>query len=79
MADIPDDPPRVAYRIPEVAARTGITADTLYRHAKARRIPTLAVGKVLCVPAWALASWAATGQWDHPAWRPVPPSAEATA
>lgn len=77
MSATPEAPPRVAYRVREVAEATGIPADTVYRLIKRGEIPRLPLGELVLVPAWALASWAATGRWDDPAWRPTPPAAEA--
>lgn len=79
MSGTPEAPPRVAYRAREVADLTGITEDTVYRLIRRGVIPKLDnCGTVVCVPAWALASWGATGRWDHPDWRPVPPATAAS-
>lgn len=77
MSANPEAPPRVAYRASEIAAATGITTATVYRAIKREEIPRLPLGDTVLVPAWALASWVATGRWDDPAWRPTPPAAEA--
>ena len=79
MADIPEAPPRVAYRASEIAALTGVATDTVYKAIRRGEIPRLPIGDTVLVPAWALASWSVTGRWDDPAWRPTPPAAEATA
>lgn len=72
-------PPRLAYRIAELAAATGMGASTLYDLVDRGVIPRLAqCGAAVLVPAWAVDSWAATGRWDHPNWRPVPPTGPTT-
>ena len=77
----PADPPRIAYRAAEVAELTGVDYDTVRKLVRVGEIPRLTLGdKLVLIPAWALRSWAATGVWDHPDWRPVPPAPlEATA
>lgn len=80
MSGIPETapPPRLAYRVREVAELTGVNEQTLRNLIDSGEVPRLRVGvKVVLVPAWALHSFVATGRWDDPAWRPVPPSAEA--
>jgi excisionase family DNA binding protein len=67
-------PPRLAYRIAELAQATGLGTTTLYDLVARGVIPRLEqCGGSILVPAWAVDSWAATGRWDHPDWRPVPP------
>ncbi len=80
MSGNPEAPPRVSYRVREVAELTGIPADTVYRLIQRRVVPRLdnVGGSLVLVPAWALHSWAATGRWDDPQWRPTPPGAQAS-
>lgn len=71
-------PPRLAYRIAELVGATGLSASVLYDLVDRGIIPRLEqCGASILVPAWAVDSWAATGRWDHPDWRPVPPTARA--
>lgn len=66
--------PRLSYRVAEVAERTGIPRPSVYRLIEQGVIPKLSgLGDVVLVPAWALDAWAATNDWRHPDWRPIPP------
>lgn len=71
------DLPRIAYRPSEVSQRTGIPRPSVYRLIDDGVIPKIAgLGDRVLVPAWALEAWAATGDWRHPDWRPVPPGVD---
>lgn len=73
----PNPTPRLAYSVSEIEALTGVPRSTLYDALDRGDIPKLSgIGSRLLVPAWALEAWAATGDWRHPDWRPVPPGAD---
>ncbi len=84
MSGIPepatDDPPRLTYRMAEVAELTGLGYDAVRKFVRDGVIPSLTVGNTLrVIPAWQVHAFAATGDWNHPDWRPAPPALEATA
>lgn len=78
MATHTDDPPAVALRVRDVVERTQLSRSQVYALIDQGLIPRLAnCGAVVRIPAWCVDAWAATGDWQHPDWRPAPPAADA--
>ena len=62
---------RVAYRPKEIADLTGISAPQVRKLVGRGVIPRCGqTGDSIVVPAWALDSFQATGEWTHPSYRP---------
>lgn len=62
---------RISVRPAELAAATGMAESDIRRRVRNEQIPRIPnTGKSICIPAWAVRAWAATGDWNHPAFQP---------
>lgn len=69
--------PKLAYRPAELARVLGVALPTIYGWIDRGVIPikNREERRAIVIPAWRLDAYLATGDWDHEAWRPVPPGA----
>ncbi len=72
---------RISVRPTELAKATGMSHQDIRRKVRDNQIPRMPnTGKSICIPAWTVRAWAATGDWQHPDYQPnatVPAAATA--
>lgn len=67
-------PSKRAYRPPEVAEILDVALPTVYGWVRRGVIPLPGRKRkqAIVIPAWRVEAFLATGDWDHPSWRPTP-------